>query len=326
MLSRTRESPDAGPEISVVVPARDEEGNLQSLYESLVPVLEEVAEGWEIIFVDDGSRDATWRTVLDIHSREPRVRGLRLSRNFGHQRALIAGLSHARGRAVISMDADLQHPPEVIPELVNRWREGARIVKTVRRDLEGSPLVRRLVSRTFYRVFSFLSGVEIPPGTADFRLMDREALADVLTFREQDLFLRGIIQWVGYPTATVEYRCEPRLSGESKYTLRRMLSFAWHGVSSFSIVPLRFAIVLGFVSSALAFLGVLYAILSKVWVGQTVPGWASTVAIVSFLFAVLFFFLGILGEYIGRILVEVRGRPRYLISETAETDSGGGEG
>ena len=304
-------------EISVVVPAFDEESNVVPLYEALRPILDGSADHWEIIFADDGSRDATWEAIRDLAARDPRIRGVRLSRNFGHQYALMAGMSSARGLAVISMDADLQHPPEVIPELVSEWRRGARIVKTVRRDHQTATFLKRWTSRAYYRAFSYLSGVRIEPGMADFRLIDRAPLADILRFEEQGLFLRGIVQWIGYPSAVVEFDCGARRSGRSKYTLWKMVKFAWHGVSSFSIVPLRLGIGLGFLSSGVAFLAVIYAILSKVWAGQAVPGWASTLAITSFFFGTLFIFLGILGEYLGRILLEVRDRPRFLISEVA---------
>ena len=325
-----RSSPPDTPEISVVIPAFNEAGNLESLYRALLPVLDAVTDHWELVITDDGSRDDTWAQIKTLHTGDSRVRGVRLSRNFGHQYALMAGLHHARGRAVISMDADMQHPPAVIPELVAKWREGARIVKTVRRDNTDLPAFKRLTSKWFYRLFSYLSGVELRPGMADFRLLDHQVLQEILKFKEEGLFLRGIVQWVGFPSAEVEFDCGTRLSGESKYTLRRMLRFGWHGVSSFSIVPLRMGIGLGLISSVIAFLAVIYAIVSKLGTGQTVPGWTSTVAITSFLFGILFIFLGILGEYIGRILLEVRDRPRFLVSETlgpppAEPPTGTGD-
>jgi len=229
--------------------------------------------------------------------------------------ALLAGLHHAEGDAVISMDADMQHPPELIPKLVAEWRNGSKIVKTVRADPEDYSAFKRTTSRLFYRVFSYLSGVRLEGGMADFRLLDRKALNDILQFREEGLFLRGIVEWVGYPSTNIPYDCAKRFSGLTKYTLRKMLRFGWHGVSSFSIVPLRIGVVVGFIASGISFLGVVYAIYGKIIEGHAVPGWASSVAIISFLFGLLFVFLGLLGEYVGRILIEVRQRPRYLISE-----------
>lgn len=303
------------PILSIVIPAFNEQGNLSRLCDELVNVLKPLDISYEIIFSDDGSRDSTWQEIETLHERNNRIRGVRLSRNFGHQNALIAGLMSSTGSAVVSMDADLQHPPEVVPLLFKEWQNGNKIVKTVRQDSEEISAFKKLTSKLYYRLFSYLSGVEIQNGMADFRLLDRQVLDEILRFKEGGLFLRGLVQWVGYPSSIVSFKCGSRFAGKSKYTLRKMIKFAWHGISSFSLVPLRIGIVVGLISSGIAFVGVFYAIVSKWAVGDTVPGWASSVAIISFLFGVLFVFLAILAEYIGRILEEVRDRPRFLVSE-----------
>jgi dolichol-phosphate mannosyltransferase len=307
--------------ISIVVPAYNEERNLEVLHRRVSECLDRAVgrDEWELLFVDDGSKDGTWAAIEVLNKSDPRVRGVRLSRNFGHQSALMAGLAAARGQAVIMMDADLQHPPELLPELIARWREGFQIVHAVRRDPPELSWFKRRTSRAYYKLFAFLSGVEIEPGAADFRLLDRQVLDEILQFEEEGLFLRGIVHWVGYATASVPFDCGERYAGSSKYSLKKMLQLGWHGVSAFSLVPLRIGIVIGLISSTIAFLGVGYAILGKWLDREAIPGWASSVAISSFLFGVLFVFLAVLAEYVGRIAVEVRRRPRFLVRETTRT-------
>jgi dolichol-phosphate mannosyltransferase len=214
------------------------------------------------------------------------------------------------------MDADMQHPPAVLAQLVRKWREGFQIVHAVRRDPPSASWLKRSGSRLYYRLFSFLSGVAIEPGSADFRLLDRQVVDEILKFEEEGLFLRGLVHWVGYSTTSVSFECGARHAGQSKYDLRKMLTLGWHGVTAFSLVPLRLGIALGLVSSTVAFLGVGYAILGWWLDDDVVPGWASSVAISAFLFGVLFVFLAVLAEYVGRIAVEVRRRPRFLVRET----------
>jgi glycosyltransferase involved in cell wall biosynthesis len=304
--------------ISIVIPAYNEERNLEILYAHLREVLDGAAGAseWELVFVDDGSADSTWRAIHELSVRDVRVRGVRLSRNFGHQSALMAGIAAACGDAVVTMDADLQHPPAVVRDLVRKWQEGFQIVHAVRCDPPTASWFKRTSSRLYYRFFSFLSGVEIEPGSADFCLLDRQVVDEILKFEEEGLFLRGLVHWVGYATASVPFEPAERHAGVTKYSLRKMLSLGWHGVSAFSLVPLRIGIAIGLASSTLAFLAVAYSIVGK-WLDDTaIPGWASSVAISSFLFGVLFVFLAVLAEYVGRIAVEVRRRPRFLVRET----------
>lgn len=303
--------------ISIVIPAYNEERNLEVLYAHVREVLNAAGENdWELVVIDDGSLDRTWDVLRSLCSSDVRVRGVRLSRNFGHQSALMAGIAAARGRAVIMMDADLQHPPALLPQLIRKWRDGFQIVHAVRRDPPDLSWFKRTSSRLYYRLFRFMSGVEIEPGAADFCLLDRQVVDEVLKFEEEGLFLRGLVHWVGYATTNVPFEAGQRHAGTTKYNFRKMLTLGWHGVSSFSLVPLRIGIGIGLVCSAFAFLSVGYAIVGW-WVDdEIVPGWASSIVVSSFLFGVLFVFLAVLAEYVGRIAVEVRRRPRFLVRET----------
>lgn len=303
------------PTLSIVVPAYKEETNLKPLYEELVLSLQPLLCDWEFIIVDDGSPDHTWERIVELRDNDSRVRGLRLSRNFGHQYALLAGLSEARGAAVITLDADLQHPPSLIPSLVEEWMAGNKIVHTVRRDGLCVSWSKRFTSRLFYRLFSYLSGVPLSAGMADYRLLDRQVVREILTFKESGLFLRGLVQWVGYQSSRVEFDCAERFSGDSSYSFGRMLRLAWTGITSFSIVPLRLATALGLLTSLFAFVELIDAIYIKVFTSEAVPGWTSLYVLIAFLFAILFILIGITGEYIARILEEVRGRPRFVISD-----------
>jgi polyisoprenyl-phosphate glycosyltransferase len=305
--------------LTVAVPCYNEEGNVRALYRELLTVLPRLGIEWEILFSDDGSTDTTWEQIEALSQEDGCVRGIRLSRNFGHQYALLAALERAAGDAVVTMDGDLQHPPGLIPELLQCWRRGSKIVHTVRVDRAHVGRFKRLTSQAFYRLFSWLSGIPLTPGMADYRLLDRQVVDALLQFKEGDLFLRGLVQWVGYPSTTVSFECQDRYSGTTKYTLRRMLRFALTGLTAFSVKPLRLSIILGGITALLALLEMIYAIVIRFTSNNAVPGWASAMAVLSLLMAVLFVLIGIQGEYIGRILTEVKGRPRYLISDEAGT-------
>lgn len=302
-------------EISIVIPAYNEEENIPQLYSVLTSVLNNLSVDWEIIVIDDGSQDGTWDIIQELHSRDDRVRGIRLSRNFGHQYAVLAGLTYSFGKAVISMDADLQHPPYVIVDMVRYWKEGYKIVNTRRTDPDDFSLAKKLSTRLFYYLFSALSGIKLEYGSADFRLLDRQVVDELLKFREHGLFLRGLVQWVGYHNITISFRASKRFRGTTKYGARKMLRFAWHAIASFSVLPLRLGILFGLFASAISLFWLVWAVITKLFFGGTVSGWASTIVMTSFLFGVLFIFVGLIGEYIARILIQVRERPLFLVSE-----------
>lgn len=307
--------------ISIVLPVYNEVDNLRNLFKCLRDVLESLEYTWEVILVDDGSDDQSWAEICQLHCLDSRVKGIRFSRNYGHQYALFAGLSKSCGAAVIMMDADFQHPPHIIPELLFHWQQGKLIVHTQRVDTRDMPWFKKKTSSLFYKLFSFLSGVQLEAGLADFRLLDRQVVDSLLQFKEEGLFLRGIIQTLGYPSVCIKYQCQNRYKGKSKYTLMKMIGFAWTGITSFSIVPLRVAIIFGILTSCLAFTELAYAFYIKMFTNRAIPGWASAISIVAVLFGIMFILIGIMGEYIGRILIETRARPIYLIHEQVGVDS-----
>lgn len=305
-------------ELSVVVPVFNEEENLPELYRRLVAVLSPLVERWEILFVDDGSRDGSWAYICQLADKDPHVRGLRFSRNFGHQMAFTAGLDHARGQAVVIMDADLQDPPELIPQLLAKHREGFEVVYAVRTARHGETAFKRLTAKLFYRLLARLTAVQIPLDTGDFRLMGPKALAAFRRLGERHRFTRGLVAWLGFPQTGVPYERAPRHAGVTKYPLRKMLRFALDAITSFSHVPLQLATWLGFFVSAFAFLYILVVLGLKV-VGISWPGYTSLMAAILFLGGAQLVMVGLLGEYVGRIYDEVKRRPLYLVAEEVGT-------
>jgi polyisoprenyl-phosphate glycosyltransferase len=297
--------------VSVVLPAHNEEAALPQVLSRVEAVLAGV--DYEVIVVDDGSSDETWNVLAQYQLGGPRVRGIRFTRNFGHQSAILAGLLASRGEVTITLDADGQHPPELIPTFLERWRAGAAVVQAVRSGAAGETPVKRWTSRLFYRVFARLAGVAIPEGSADFRLLGRAVVNEVLSSAGPLLFLRGLIPWMGYPVAFVPFRVEPRLGGQTSYTLRRMLRFSLDGLLAFSVVPLRIAVGAGALISALAFLYLAYVVIIWLTSGAVVPGWASTAGLLALLGGIQLLTLGVLGEYVGRLFMATLRRPHFVV-------------
>jgi len=302
--------------LSVVVPAYNEEACLPELHRRLSAVLERTGIEHEILFVDDGSADGTYTMLKELAQRDAHVRALRLSRNFGHQAALAAGLVHARGRAVVTMDADLQHPPEVIPELVAKWKEGNEVVYTVRRGTAGSTLSKDASASLYYRLVNLLSPIPIVPGAADFRLLDRKAVDALNAMPEKARFYRGLVPWIGFRQAQVTFEAPERFSGETKYSLLKMSRLALHGILSLSAMPLRLATLVGVLVVAIGILYGIYVVLTALFNPNSQQGWASIVLVILLLGGTQIFFMGVIGEYIARVFEEVKGRPLYIVAET----------
>lgn len=312
-LRRDRPSPFA---LSVVVPCFNEDAVVAATHAQLVSDLGQLDDAkLEIIYVDDGSRDRTPFILADLQRSDARVRVIRFSRNFGHQIAVTAGLEHASGDAVAIIDADLQDPPAVIREFVARWQEGYDVAYGVRTERPGESAFKRLTASLFYRAIQRMSDSPIPVDVGDFRLLDRRVVEALRRMPERHRFVRGMVSWVGFSQVEVPYRRDPRLAGESKYPLWKMLRFALDGVTSFSTFPLRMATWLGFIASGVAVAGIIYGLAVRLLTKQWVAGWAALFTAVLFIGGVQLLSLGVIGEYVGRIFAEVKGRPLYLVSE-----------
>jgi dolichol-phosphate mannosyltransferase len=303
------------PTYSFVVPVLDEADGLRALAERVAGVMAALDGPSELVVVDDGSTDGSWQVIGALAAEDPRVRGVRLSRNFGHQIAVSAGLDAARGDAVVILDADLQDPPELVPEMAARWREGFDVVYAVRNERQGETLFKRATAALFYRFLRRMTETDIPANVGDFRLADRRVVDAIRTMPERSRFLRGMWSWAGFRQAGVAYDRDPRLTGETKYPVRKMVKFAADGVINFSNRPLRMALNLGFFVSGVALLGGVGAVVAKASGAFSVPGWASLVVGISFLGGIQLMVLGVMGEYVGRIYDEVKRRPLYLVAE-----------
>jgi polyisoprenyl-phosphate glycosyltransferase len=309
-----------GPELSVVVPVFNEELNAPLIVERLTKVLESCVTSHEILFVDDGSRDGTLAVIRGIAAKDSRIRCLSFSRNFGKEVALAAGLDHARGQAVVMIDSDLQHPPETIPAFVGKWREGFDMVYGQRADRTTDGRTYSRFARRFYAVFERLGEMPLPEGAGDFRLISRRVVDALKRMPERARFSKGLYAWVGFRQTGVPYQVAPRAHGETKWNYRKLFRFAFDGLTSFSTVPLRLATYTGIAISAFAFLYAFVTILRTVVLGADVPGFPSIIVSVMFFSGIQLVFLGIIGEYIGRIFAEVKERPLYIVSEEVGGD------
>lgn len=313
-------------ELSIVIPVYNEETNIAPLCRRLVPILEKITPLWEILFVDDGSSDATLPAIKEAASKEPRIGAVSFSRNFGKEIAIAAGLDHANGRAVVIMDADLQHPPEMIAEFVSQWRNGYDMVYGQRMDRSDETPMRRGSAKLFYRLFRRFGEMPLPPGAGDFRLIDRKGVEVLKTLGERARFSKGLYAWIGFKSLGVPFAVEDRQSGSSKWSFRKLFRFAFDGITSFSTVPLLIWTYLGSFISLLSFAVAFYFIVRTVLFGADVPGYPSLIVSVMFFAGIQLMSLGIIGEYIGRIFAEVKRRPLYVVAERIGGASASGEG
>ena len=309
--------------LSVVVPLFNEELVIHEMHRRLTRALRNCVDSYEVVLVNDGSCDRTVELATEICRRDPTVRLINLSRNFGHQIAITAGMDRCRGQCVVIIDADLQDPPEVIPQMLEKWKQGCHVVYGVRAHRKGDTWFKKTTAKIFYRLLRRVTAVPIPVDTGDFRLIDRRVLQELGKMREQARFVRGMVSWVGFEQGEVVFERDQRFAGETKYPFRKMLKFAIDGVLSFSYVPLKIASAFGFLCAAVSFAFMLYGLIQKSFYPETVvPGWASTFSAILFVGGVQLICLGILGEYIGRIYEEVKKRPLYVIESEMKFECG----
>lgn len=306
--------------VSIVIPCYNEEEVILETYRRLSELAaSESSYEFEFVFVDDGSKDRTLELLRGIATQDRRIKVIVFSRNFGHQLAVTAGLDAATGDAVVIIDADLQDPPHVIPEMLAKWNQGYAVVYGVRTERKGESSFKRLTAHLFYRLLNALSDTPIPLDTGDFRLVDKSVVSALRTMDERDRFIRGMVSWVGFKQYALGYQREQRFAGTTKYPLRKMLRFASDGVMSFSTKPLRVAMLSGVLSAGLACIGIVWALAIRLFDKGAVPGWAATIIAVLFLGGVQLVCTGILGEYVGRIYMQSKRRPLYIVSERVGT-------
>ncbi len=308
---------------SIIAPIYNESQSLPELYRRVREVMDSTGEPWELILVDDGSTDGSTEIIRQFSASDKRVRRVIFARNFGHQLAVTAGLDYARGGAVVIIDADLQDPPEVILDLIAKWREGYEVVYAVRGEREGESWFKLATASLFYRIIYRITDVKIPLDTGDFRLLDRKVVDVLRQMRERHRFLRGMSVWVGFKQTGVEYRRAARFAGQTKYPFKKMFKFAWDAITSFSFLPLQVATYLGFISAGISILAIpIVAVMRITGTQEAFAGQATTLIAVLFLGGVQLISLGILGEYIGRLYDEARGRPLYIVREAPDDSIG----
>ena len=300
--------------VSVIVPVFNEEGCLLTLVSRVVMVIEKYSD-YEILFIDDGSRDNTLTVLRKLHAGNKKINFLSFSRNFGHQNALRAGTLYASGDCIVSLDGDLQHPPELIPDLITKWKEGFDIVYTIRKDEKKIPVLKRVMSVLFYKLMNAISDMNFEHGEADFRLLDKNAAAELNNLNENAIFFRGMVKWLGFEQIGIEYTPDERTWGKTKYSRKKMFALAISGITSFSIKPLRISTIIGISIAFLSILYGIYALYIKFFTDNSIEGWTSVFFMVTFIGGIQLIILGIIGEYIGNIFLESKKRPHYIIEE-----------
>lgn len=302
--------------LSIVVPMYNESENIFAFYEKVVSVLEKLGLYFEIVCVNDGSKDNTLELLLTLRDKDPRIIVIDFSRNFGKEIALSAGIDFARGEAIIPIDADLQDPPELIPELVSKWREGYDVVYATRTQRDGETIFKKFTSHFFYRIIRLLTRFDIPMDTGDFRLMDRRVVKSLKRLREQHRFMKGLFSWVGFKQVSVPYHRDPRFAGKTKWNYWKLWNFALEGITSFSYAPLQFATYFGLFVALFSFIYGTFLLVKTLFYGNPVPGYPSLMVAILFLGGVQLLTIGMIGEYIGRIYNESKHRPLYIVRDT----------
>lgn len=303
-------------ELSIIIPIYNEEGNIQILHDRLCKVIEGITSSFELVFVNDGSKDKSLALIKLLALQDSRVRYLDFSRNFGHQIAVSAGLDHVRGNSVVIIDADLQDPPELIAEMYAKMKEGYQVVYAKRRQRQGETFLKTFTAKMFYRILKKITSINIPVDTGDFRIMDKKVVDVLNNMPERNKFLRGQISWIGFNQTYVEYDRDERFAGKTGYTYRKMLRFAMDGITSFSNFPLKVASTLGFVVSGISFFIMLYSLYVRFVNGHFVEGWTSLMISILFLGGIQLICVGIIGEYLSRVSDNVRNRPLYVVAES----------